>query len=822
MNPRRATAAGHLRRRAIAMACALAAAAVIAPAAVQAGATTDGSVGAVQTLSGSFTIPQSLGTVRGANLFHSFGRFSILAGESATFTTVDAGLKNVIARVTGGEASLLQGPLTLSATGGAKPDFFFVNPSGITIAQGASFDVPGALHLSTAAQLRFADGTTWSTGSSAPSTLSIAAPEAFGFLGSASAPISVSNATLSAGTGRALTLGAGAITLTDADLAASNDNGSAGSVTLRTNGDLRVNSSRIIVSGASGAGDIELRAGGALALTGSEVFAGGGTGAIRLSGRSAALDATTVQMVMPQAGSVPGVIAVATEGALTMANGAELSTVTFAANALPQAITIDSASLRMTGASIVASTALLGGDAGGLRVNTPGEMRLEGGSRILSSTGGAGRAGPVVVRAGQLRVIGVDHLRGDDIQSFYAGSGIFSQSEGTASGASGSIDVQVAGSIELTRQSLISVASAWQGDAGELSLKAASLLLDGEGLPGPKGLSSAALRRAINAGRIDVQLSGELIIRGGASIASETASATGRGGDIRVRAETITIDGQGSLGGRARSGIFAGALAESSGRVGAVDVVANGRVSLHHGAAIGIANESLAEPAPGSEPSLLQLRGAQLMLDDAEITASSVGRTAASGIRLGAEGAAALTGTVVRTSAVDGNGGPITISAAAPLWLRDSTITTSVSGATNGNGGDIRIEAPALVMQAGAVQANTTAPLARGGTVTLAVAALVPDGSHAFIGGDRIRNALSGAPGSNVIQAAAPDGVAGTLNIGVPHLDLSGQLAGVNAVWIDFGALVADACLRNERSGFGIAGRGALPPTAAQVLRFAP
>ena len=79
-----------------------------------AGAVTDGSVGPVQSLSGAFTVPQALGTVRGANLFHSFARFGIAPGESATFSTTDAGLRHVIARVTGGEASLLQGPLLLT------------------------------------------------------------------------------------------------------------------------------------------------------------------------------------------------------------------------------------------------------------------------------------------------------------------------------------------------------------------------------------------------------------------------------------------------------------------------------------------------------------------------------------------------------------------------------------------------------------------------------------------------------------------------------------------------------------------------------------
>ena len=63
---------------------------------------TDGSLGASTRLSGAMTIPQSLGTTKGDNLFHSFNRFNINTGESATFTG-DSNLKNVISRVTGGQ-----------------------------------------------------------------------------------------------------------------------------------------------------------------------------------------------------------------------------------------------------------------------------------------------------------------------------------------------------------------------------------------------------------------------------------------------------------------------------------------------------------------------------------------------------------------------------------------------------------------------------------------------------------------------------------------------------------------------------------------------
>ena len=50
---------------------------------------TDASLGmAARSLTGpAYAIPQSLGRLSGANLFHSFQTFNIGSGESATFST---------------------------------------------------------------------------------------------------------------------------------------------------------------------------------------------------------------------------------------------------------------------------------------------------------------------------------------------------------------------------------------------------------------------------------------------------------------------------------------------------------------------------------------------------------------------------------------------------------------------------------------------------------------------------------------------------------------------------------------------------------------
>ena len=149
---------------------------------------TDGSVGAQVTLNGlDVQIVETLGTRAGDNLFHSFETFNIQADGTVTFTGA-SDINNVISRVTGGEVSNIDGVLR-SEVGSAN--FFFINPAGVAFGEGGSVDVPASFHLSTADELRFVDGTVLSAGTADTSTLSMAAPEAFGFLGSGTGSINI-------------------------------------------------------------------------------------------------------------------------------------------------------------------------------------------------------------------------------------------------------------------------------------------------------------------------------------------------------------------------------------------------------------------------------------------------------------------------------------------------------------------------------------------------------------------------------------------------------------------------------------------------------
>src|SRR5262249_59118335 len=68
----------------------------------QAQITLDGSLGPRGPLRGPhYLIADSVGQIRGPNLFHSFGQFNLSQGESATFTGPNT-IANILSRVTGG------------------------------------------------------------------------------------------------------------------------------------------------------------------------------------------------------------------------------------------------------------------------------------------------------------------------------------------------------------------------------------------------------------------------------------------------------------------------------------------------------------------------------------------------------------------------------------------------------------------------------------------------------------------------------------------------------------------------------------------------
>jgi filamentous hemagglutinin family protein len=186
---------------------------------------TDGAVGGagnkghIQTISpsgGVIHIAPALGSSNSTTLLHSFQSFSVPAGQTAEFS--GSGYSRVLARVTGGGASQIDGAIRSTIDGA---DFYLINPAGIMFGPGASIDVSGDFVASTAQYIAFQDGTRFAATTDTP-VLTTAPITAFGFVGTqAKAGISVNGGTLATPNTRALRLAAaGPIQVNSATLSA--------------------------------------------------------------------------------------------------------------------------------------------------------------------------------------------------------------------------------------------------------------------------------------------------------------------------------------------------------------------------------------------------------------------------------------------------------------------------------------------------------------------------------------------------------------------------------------------------------------------------
>ncbi len=149
----------------------------------------DNSFNTGQTLAldrGGYAITEDLGHTAGRNLFHSFQSFNLASGETATFSA-HSPIDNVIARVTGGNASRINGTIKNTIAGA---NTYLMNPAGILFGEQARLDVQGSFHATSADYLASADGMKFYAHIQNESAFSTAPISAFGFLDEVIAPLS--------------------------------------------------------------------------------------------------------------------------------------------------------------------------------------------------------------------------------------------------------------------------------------------------------------------------------------------------------------------------------------------------------------------------------------------------------------------------------------------------------------------------------------------------------------------------------------------------------------------------------------------------------
>ena len=486
---------------------------------------TDGTVGPRLQLDGpEFAIRADLGARAGRNLFHSFERFSLGTGERATFTGPNQ-IRNVLSRVTGGERSDIDGTLGSTIPGA---DFFFINPAGVTFGPNATLDVQGSFHVSTADELRFSDGAKFSATNPGASSLTIAAPEAFGFLGADHAAITVNQSTLEVPRGEAFSIVGGDITI---------DGGNNGVISGGDDGLVRAAAGTIHLLALDGPGAARIDEGEAAAgPTGASIAldlalvdaSGDGGGTVRVRGGNFVVDRSLIDA--SNFGDRPGhgSIDVRLVGDLTLSQ----SLIGAGSSGSGSGGTVEIAAANITlSEGLLNSNSLLGaGNAGSVTV-TADRLTLLEGSQISSSTGqgSTGAGGEVQVTARESLLIAGRNARDGP-------SGIFASTEGAANSdrAAGNVTV-TAGDLEIRDGGQISSATETAGDAG-----AVTVTVTAGDLEIRDGLITSSTLTAGDAGSVTVTADRLTLLEGGI-FASAEGAANGAAGNVTVTAGTLEL-----------------------------------------------------------------------------------------------------------------------------------------------------------------------------------------------------------------------------------------------------------------------------------------
>ncbi|MBW4469607.1 MAG: filamentous hemagglutinin N-terminal domain-containing protein [Stenomitos rutilans HA7619-LM2] len=140
-----------------------------------------------------------------ANLFHSLSQFGLTQAQIANFLS-NPSTRNILVRVTGGDASRLDGLIQVS---GSNANLFLMNPSGIIFGSSATLNVPGSFTATTANGIGF--GSNWfnASGTNNYETL-VGNPSSYAF--TVTQPGAIVNAGyLTVGVGQQLTLLGGTV-----------------------------------------------------------------------------------------------------------------------------------------------------------------------------------------------------------------------------------------------------------------------------------------------------------------------------------------------------------------------------------------------------------------------------------------------------------------------------------------------------------------------------------------------------------------------------------------------------------------------------------
>jgi filamentous hemagglutinin family protein len=718
----------------------------------------DGKFGTSGSLSGpNFDITAGMGRTVGNNLFHSFSQFNLSAGDVANFSG-PANIQNILARVTGGSASSINGTIRSSITGA---NFFLINPAGVLFGPNASIDVSGSFAVSSANYLKLANGARFVASLGADDSVLTTDPVvAFGFLNGAAGSVTVQG-TLQVPEGKTLSVVGGDVSIAGAKLLSAN--GQINLASAKAAGEVALDpiSGTIDAHAIPTRGRIDINSGAMVDASGE----GGGQIMIRGGQLVIADQGTSVKADTLGAQNGRSIDVELTEG-LELRNGAQLTTSTFGTGKGGD-IAITAPSILLQGDSFddtprIASETFSSGTGGSIVLHAD-SLTLKDAAEISTSTFGAANAGTVDITATALRLIGSDFAlttimananpqtpgdtgTGGDIV-IHANSIEIDNNAGvtaltTGSGNAGTIDIHTH---SLTmRGGGIGVTTAFTGNGGAVRIQADAVTMDGFG----STISALTAGDGLG-GSITLNIAGSLRLLNGALITSDTFTASD-GGSINIHAGNISLD---------RGSSVACSSPADVGRAGEIFLQADKSILLNH-------NSFVSTSAPNSS-------GGNITAD------------AGSTIRV-------LHSQLTAAAGLDG--GNISLSAPQLTYALNSTITAQAdtTGSGFGNGGNLTIDPSFLVINNSGLISKSS--FGNGGNINILT-------DYFF-------------ESASTIDASAPFGLPGTVRVTAPEVDLSGSLIALPENLLSAETQLRPDCgvrLGGNVSSFIVLGRGGLP-----------
>ncbi len=687
---------------------------------------TDGTAGAPTTVTGpNYVIPQSLGTTNssGTAVVQSFSQFDLNSTESADFQG-SATLNTIIARVTGGTPSSIDGHLTVSAP---NANLYFLNPAGVVFGANAVINVPAGFYVSTADRLNLSDGSFIPMTATPVGTLSTANVASFGFLGGGVGTITVN--------GVATTI-AGNTTWTEHDF-----NGALSLVASNVAISDTLISTAPKITGSQTHIDAVGTAAGTVAITGAPAVSGG------------TLTVTGGQLTLQNDTYLSG-------GAITLQPGASTPTLPLFINSAVNDQNSNSPvtaapAIYLSGGSLSAQKTQFddfwwgtgnGYTAGTWSFDFTGDIT----GNVFQVMGNSTAVGPaynILVHAHNLSLTN---------NSWLTVKGV-----GTYNFAAGTVGINLTGDLTLDGNSsfnTVSDAPVLEGNAGSIAVNAAgNVNVDNQSF-----LNSNSSSR--NGGNISIVAGGAVDISGTASISTESASTTpgvGKSGDITIQGASLVMNNS-----------FVSAESTANGLVaGTITLTTTGNATFN-------SSSVFAGSTGGVAGTVNAVIGGHLVMYNSGSGSSAFDATAGGGIggQIIVQAASAdLTDSWMLVSSISGSGGTggavsLTSPGQVNMWANSylesigstssGTVTVSAGGFSVDNSHLQAFTADGL---AGTVDITTTGLLSIVNNSLVDVEA-VPTGTHLSNAGNITIHAGSLTTADSYLRAYANNGNAGTIS----------------------------------------------------------